>query len=452
MVEAWKQRIRHWGIVPEGVEKLNQEWNQGREERINFLCKMIMNPETGQTTDFPTATPTQDWLRRGVYSPVQVLLYECAMDTKSRLEIDYPFCFSTMGRFLSILMNWLRTQPESVTSIDKSNRPSKKPPIFYQRILQSVFQLREITVEREALSLEIQLPINDNCIHPVPIDKLAQVFGRGIAITNDCNLAVLEDAGGTVEEVFPNHDSAPLATLYTLDQPFNHIDLGEINLILRRDGHLTIAVHQNPLVEFYDGGWHIVDLGASRSAIETLICDVFKEPPPQNLTEYILRLSYHMATHWHGGIISVVDDEVVKRKGILEAPNRSSRSVSKEIKKCMQKITKERNSRGSLLLSDCLTEEAGLGRLLMSAAIQDGALLISPDGRFIDAGRIVAKSRAKNERKLNSPSVDGGARSYAAFALSKHGVVMKISQDGGIKLFSNREKTIKRRVNGLRIH
>jgi hypothetical protein len=452
MVEAWKQRVADWGVECDGVEKLIKEWKQDPDERIKYLCKIIMNPPTGQALEFPTTTKTQDWLRIRVYSPVQVLLYLCAKDTKKRLENDYPFCFGTMGRFLWVLMNWLRTEPTAVTSIDPSNRPSKKSQLFYQRLLQSIFQLREITVEREALSLEIQLPINDNCINPVPIAKLAQVFGRGIAITNDCNLATLEKAGGTVEEIFSNHDNAPLATLYTLDQPFDHIDRGEINLILRRDGHFTIAVHQNPLIEFYDGGWHIVDLSGGRGSIETLICDAFKQPPPQNLSDYILRLSYHMATHWHGGIISVVDDCVINDTKILEKPTRTSRSASKEIRKCLLETTLDKNSKSSLSILDCLTKEAGLGRLLMSAAIQDGATLISPDGRFLDAGRIVAKTNLKKGKKQAGIAIDGGARSYAASALSKHGVVIKISQDGGIKLFSNSESKKKRRVNGLRIH
>jgi hypothetical protein len=298
-----------------------------------------------------------------------------------------------------------------------------------------MFALREMREEHEPLSLEVQLPFKDPLGTALDIKRLAQVFGRGVGITRDKSLALRAKPSGGVHDVFADHDSAPLTSLYNFLPPFSHVDESDLGLVLRRDGHITLAARQNPLLEFYDGGWHTVDLLWGKSTVNFLVDEFFGDgSAAPALADSVLRLAHHLATHWHGSILAVVDEQGLGR--ILETPSPDSEKVTVAIREALLEIGKGEK------ISEVPSN--GMGRLFLSCAIQDGAILFAPDGKFLSAGRIVS-------RTPGTP-VSGGARRHAAKALSKHGVVLAVSQDGAIRLYSEPRRRAGIAMDGLRIH
>jgi hypothetical protein len=302
-------------------------------------------------------------------------------------------------------------------------------------LFQSVFQVREVTEERERLSLEVQLPLTPTIGTALDVRKLAQVFGRGVGVTRDPELLNRSTPVGKLDFYFPGHDSAPLSSLYHLDAPYPHLHENDLTIVLRRDGHVALASLSNPLLEFYDGGWHVVDLQSGRSALNLLLDDHFSGASyPPSLAQSLLRLAYHLATHWHGGILAVVRDEA-EVEGILAKSNDQSQKISTVVQKELD--TKDKPPRITAV------GESGVGRVLLSCAIQDGATLFNREGEFLCSGRMVKET-------VGSP-MEGGARRRAARTLSRFGVVLAISHDGAIRIFSE-PPGLNYAVSGLRIH
>jgi len=379
-------------------------------------------------------------ISKGIYSPVQLLLYLCGEKTKDSIKLDYPFCFSTIACFLDVLTHQKKKSKgeDAISAFEQ-----------YRTLLQSIFQLRERTEERESMSIEVELPLESNNQNGVEFKKLAQIFGRGIGVTTDEHLAVVDAPRGCINEIFRNHDTAPISSIYTLETSYCSVREDKVNIVLRRDGHVAIAIKRNPLLEFYNGGWHVSDLVFAYNTLDLMIKKSFEKILPGDLPKYLMNLAYHMGTHWHGGIIAVVDnDKLNPSVGILEIQDDNAKKISNEIKKCLEKETAEKTGTPSHNILDC--KNAGLGRLLLSAAIQDGILLIGPDGEFLDSGRIAAKPSQSNEGNEICRGVKGGARTYAACKMSEHGVAIKISQDGEIMIFANKSSDL--RISGLRVH
>ncbi|HZY70871.1 MAG TPA: hypothetical protein VFF67_07855 [Thermoplasmata archaeon] len=202
---------------------------------------------------------------------------------------------------------------------------------------------------------------------------------------------------------------------------------------MRRDGLLTLASRYNPLLDFYDGGWHVVDMEGGRRAIDRLLSARFGGTQiDSDLPKFLLRLAYHMATHWHGGILAVVDEKAAEKR--LHPALPESRAMTLLIRKAAGAKTKEfRITDVDKPVDPDLPHKPswGLGRLFLTLAIQDGAVLFAPDGRFLSASRFVAD----NDQNIGS----GGAGARAALALSKCGLAIKISADGAIKVFARAE-------------
>jgi hypothetical protein len=235
--------------------------------------------------------------------------------------------------------------------------------------------------------------------------------------------------------------------VYTLKGEYTTLDPGVLGLTLRRDGLVTIARQANPLLEFYDGGWHLVDLESGRIATKSLLDARFSAKGvtvAPTLPALLVQLAYHMASHWHGGILAVVDEF-----GLSETLHDPSDEA--------KQVTAAFTSVAGVKEPDCvrITEidsenspKRGLGRLFLTLAIQDGATLFRPDGSFIGASRFV--------KDQSTGQVPGGSGTRAARSLAKHGVAIKISADGGIRVFAKVDSKegaawIPSDGNGLRI-
>jgi hypothetical protein len=378
----------------------------------------------------------RDLLARGVYSPAQLLLYSCCTRRGAGADEDFPFLFGTVGLFIDVIVQASLPERTSV-NVPRTGRDRRG----YWRMLQATFRLRELREEGEPLSIEIQLPVGPGRDDSLPVKKLAQVFGRGVGLAGGIGLKLRANGAGGVRHLFRDHDGTPSAQLYQLAPTYQFFLKPGASLMLRRDGVVILAVAGNPLVEFYDGGWHVVDILSAKLAVEAALDEHFGEghAASAGIAEPLLRLAYHMGSHWHGGILAVVDIRELSKGKLLEPQKPWSRKVTKS----MRSRPRLDDDDGSMDLSK--VEHTRLGRVFLTNAIQDGATLFNENGRFHSSGRVIARlGRADGRTSL-------GTGNRAAMALSRYGVALKVSRDGGIRLYSRPKGVRKLKFEGLRI-
>ncbi len=453
MSEDWKGALTNLDLPVKGIEEVWRNWNgETKEEKISGLYQTM----AGNEPNWPTSIGLIDRLNKRVYSPLQMLMYLQAYNSRRLIWEDYPFLFTAIGRTIDTLMK--RVYPD----LDVQTNTSSGAPIdgrkVYQRLLQAVFYLRERREEREPLSIEIQLPL-DGKAGPIEIKKFAQVFGRGVGVSRSKTLTRLNKPAGSVARIFTTHKNAPQSLLYTLRSPYAHLKdptpLKEprLTIVLRRDGHVAIAAYQNPLLEFYDGGWHVCDLQAGEYTLQELLGQRFGGQCNPNLGEVIMRLAYHLGTHWHGGLLAVVEDEAIldDPKGPFERESKESEVVLRQIE---EKMKSSKSGKARITDVGDSDEEgaggdqggSGKGRLLLSCAIQDGAMVINRDGDILSVGRIV---RTHNPQAQSQTSV--GSRRHAARTLGNSGLALAISHDGAIRLYLQ-DDTKGISIRDLRLH
>lgn len=387
----------------------------------------ILAGRAPETPDWAPLGNYDDMLKAGLYSPIQILAWQCAIVTEAQIATEYPFGFSHIALAIQLLVDGRRNKG-----------PGEWPPApaYYQtarRLLQSVFLLREQREEREPSSIEIVLPLDaSKSLSPeISVEKLGHFFGRGVSTIGGDNLTAETAPRGFLSKVFTDHTTAPLSQLYNFSSPFEHLGANQISIVLRRDGHLTVSGRGNPLLEFYGGAWHVVDLTGGVIALQHLLRKQFPGRSTGEVARPALNVAYHLATHWHGSIVAIVDEGFVEGDKLMKQ-KASDAAVGNVVRQVM-------DSQDLLI-----TKLSGHGRLLFGQALQDGALLISPEGRFLSAGRMVEKVRDTN---------DGGAGARAAQSFGADGVAMKISQDGPIKLYSSKNDTsLVPSATGLRLH
>jgi hypothetical protein len=422
MVDDWKDLVALTGIPKQRVPELLDGWvvADALNERIASICRLI-GPEAPDA-QWLSSVLEPARLRQGIYSPLQLLGWECAKQRASEIERDFPFLFSWASLIASTVITH---RPDLEVAAPWPPGESETDQI--RHLLQALFRLREQREEHEALSLEVHLPLPPDTNSPrVPMKRLAQVFGRGIAVVTGDELRSRSTPHGAVSEIWRDHELAPTSRLYLLQEEYANLDTGLIGLTLRRDGLLTIGRRANPLLEFYDGGWHIVDVDAGRVAVKELLEERFTSrdvPVAPSLPALLVQLAYHMASHWHGGILAVVDETGLQGK--LHEPSDDSKKVTAALNTIA-------GSGGSAARITDITEDGppkrGLGRLFLTLAIQDGATLFRPDGSFIGASLFV--------KDQEGGDVTGGSGARAARTLACHGVAIKISADGAIRVFA----------------
>lgn len=422
MPDEWKDLIALTGIPKQQVQELLDGWlsSGATSDRVGTIRRLI-GPDAPDA-QWLTSIDEQARLRSGIYSPLQLLGWECAKQTAVEIERDFPFLFSWASLVASTI---IQNRTDQETAQGWPPDPAKTDEI--RHLLQALFRLREQLEEHEPLSLEVHLPLPADMNSPrVPMKRLAQVFGRGVAVVTGEELFSRATPYGAVSEVWRDHAGAPTSRLYRLEQEYANLDSGLLGLTLRRDGILTIGRRANPLLEFYDGGWHIVDLDSGRVALKELLDERFTRngvPVASTLPSLLVQLAYHMASHWHGGILAVVDETGLAEK--LHDPLPESVKVTA----ALNTIAGAGDGSARLTdVSDASPPKSGLGRLFLTLAIQDGATLFRPDGSFIGASRFV--------KDQQMGAVSGGSGARAARTLACHGVAIKVSADGAIRVFT----------------
>lgn len=432
MNDHWRRLIEPTiAVKPCYLEKVVENWLGEPDTRNRDVLLSAfggLTPGAGDV-DWPTGISVEERLKLGVYTLAQVAIWQFATETKDELEREFPFLFSTVGRFSQRLVASFEGDVQGPASLNGDADS-------YRSLLQSLFHIRELREEGEPLSLEVRLPFGATTGTPLEAKRLAQIFGRGVGVATGQELTKSPGAEGRVHELFQDHSGSPMSALYHLKPEFGHIPNTELRLVLRRDGLISLAANQNPLLEFYDGGWHIVDLNSGRVALDYFIDKQFREEngqTPEGFTGSLLWLAYHMATHWHGGVLAVLNRNEAEGS-LLEQETPTSKKVTDMLKE------QRMDGDGPVSMTD--VRENGLGRALLTCAIQDGATVFLPDGTLHSAGRIVSQL----------DSAEGvGTGHRAAKSLGKKGVAIKISKDGAIKVFCSPGGVPATPERGLRI-
>ncbi len=401
-----------------------------KRDLVTNLAKIVMGEIQD---DWWGSSRRGDVLVNGVYTPLQLLFYYSATKSIEELNHDYPFAFGTIGALLSTLLT-------------DNHVYNKKTAETYRKMIQTLFKIREMREESEGLSMETYLSKRggQNTITPknkLRLKKLAQLYGRGVGVISAESFDNRTNVEETVTDVFTDHKTAPSSLLYNLGRVYSNLLPLTISLSLKNDRNVIFAIKDNPLLEFYDGGWHITDLKSGEALLDYCLSRFRKfqkigtEP---KISENILSLAYYMASHWQSGILAIVDHE--KAEKVLE-PQKEWSKISTEI---ISNLLNAKGKQGGARIEDLKT--AGFGRVLLTNAIQDGATIFSADGVFRSAGRIVNKF---SKEELNDTSWGTGNR--AAHRLSSFGIALKVSEDGAIRLFSSLPKGNKYLNKGLRI-
>jgi hypothetical protein len=431
MPEEWQQLVETLDLPIDAVSTLLDNWkSDGGGRRIESIFKTL-GPEAAEPT-WPVRATQRQLLRKGVYSPIQLLAWECAKESTTSIPQDFPFLFDLSAAMLSALEEFRDLKPESAVPAWPPNGGSSRSA--NRKLMQSLFQLRELREEGEPLSIEVSLPSHTSTTRRIPIKRFAQVVGRGVGVAEGAGLSGRPLAKAELARLFRSHSGAPSTGLYFLRPEFNHVPKDRVSVVLRRDGLLTIATYRNPLMNFYDGGWHIEDSAAGERAVDLLLSRRFPDRKiPEALPGLLVRLAHHMAAHWHGGILAVVDSNLPE--SALHPLGRDGPKLVGALK-TVAKVAKGHDLNICDVPADGFEAEivedwsgtGGLGRVFLTLAIQDGALLLHPDGRLHSSGRFVTESK-KNVGT-------GGAGARAARALAAFGVTLKISVDGSIKVFA----------------
>lgn len=434
MTDQWKELIAPTiAARSDDVEAVVRGWFTADEESrdvevIRSVCGSL-RPGSADA-DWPTSVKIDERLKLGVYSPAQLALWQCARATGDQLRCEFPFLFTTVGIFGRTLLGSYSDGAVTGWPFDPDDGTSP-----YRALLQSIFHIRELREEGEPLSLEVRLPLGDSSGTPLEAKRLAQIFGRGVGVATGSGLADNPKAEGQIHELFPNHSGSPMSSLYQLKPAFSHIPPEELRLVLRRDGLISLAARQNPLLDFYDGGWHIVDLNSGRVALDYFLDKQFSGAAggvPEGFSRSLLGLAYHMATHWHGGVLAVLNSADADGDLLEKAT-----PTSEKIATMLREATPDNQP---VHLADI--EKLGLGRALLTCAIQDGATVFLPDGTVHSAGRIVSQLE---------PVEGAGTGHRAAKTIGKRGVALKVSKDGSIKIFCSSGASPATPEKGLRI-
>lgn len=398
------------GISERSIKFMGKTANRSKiSSEITKIANLI-HSEEGDWEEIIFGMSKEVARENGVYTPLQYLIYLELVRLKSKGCSDYPFLHNLMSITIRDIL-------EDSPKVDR-----------LKVMLQNVFLLRERREEGQRLSFEIVLPFEDDKKRPFSIDMkgFSQVFGRGIAYTQDKSISLSIEPKLRPNFVFENHNDAPLSSIYDLREPYPHLQSDQMSIVLRNDGHVAISEVGNPLVEFYDGGWHICDLKSIKKMLASLTDKFDSVVVREGFVDKLIYLAYHMGSHWHGGLIAIVNRESLN---IFMKPKEENNDIRLAVEK---ELGSQNGATWTI---------QGKGRLLLTTLIHDGATVFSPDGNLLGTGMIV-KLGGGNQ-------ISGGSRRQAAKRIAESGgIAIYISQDGAIKIFDKGVSD----PEGVRVH
>jgi DNA integrity scanning protein DisA with diadenylate cyclase activity len=182
-------------------------------------------------------------------------------------------------------------------------------------------------------------------------------------------------------------------------------------LVLTAHGAIKVFAHGVQVFEFVNGRWKLSDIGDKFTTCEALVDNA-------KLAGRVLGAAAELADRRCGGLFVILDDNA-REEALVSASDRLSASWSSE------GTTRAKQSFHYLFRgANAVTMPAAV---LETVARIDGAVVMSRNGELAAVGAIL---------RGNGGIVGAeGARTTAALAASRHGIALKVSEDGVIALF-----------------
>lgn len=206
--------------------------------------------------------------------------------------------------------------------------------------------------------------------------------------------------------------------------PFRHTSLakeskdGKILFILNRNGEILIIKNSDLLFAKRRGSWKVFNHDTTIQQM-SVGGKNFSEELRKNVYATCLDISFSRS----GGCIGLIHkshqeqatNDLVKTEDRLESPGNEKTEFFSKYKEITFGEIKRIHRQ----------EIAGI----------DGATIINRDAGIISFGAIITIARNDDEEKIS-----GGGRTAAAVQLSKHGIGVKVSEDGQITIFKEMKK------------
>ena len=301
------------------------------------------------------------------------------------------------------------------------------------------------------------------------VETNAKHFGRGVAILELSNSDDSEKIHINVRRLWKTHEKAPLSNLYGFDwnppNPEQNNANTQLHLVLLPSGVISIQIGNDPLLEYFAGGWRYVD-SYHKSIILSRRAAKFNEKlllTSDNISLPIYRcsrLAYQLSYHNHGSTVDLnfgvpvfspqgkLKDTILKG-GIFDPDEISWREIKSRIGD-----TNDDDNDTEVGIGEDGTK---IGRWVYQLCISDGITSLYVDDNsnlFLgDFGQIIQFKEEINVKWKEffrtipgneESDVDiGGARHTAAFQCayndapyeSKGKMVFCISQDGFIDVY-----------------
>ncbi|MBA2528075.1 MAG: DNA integrity scanning protein DisA nucleotide-binding domain protein [Pyrinomonadaceae bacterium] len=204
----------------------------------------------------------------------------------------------------------------------------------------------------------------------------------------------------------------PLDQISTLNYSYNH---GGVTAILTRQGEVLVAMGARICFSWDASGWRVypaLRLADHLSAELTRVCSGKGKALPKHLAQHLTTIALTLREHRLGALLVVCKSEEMTARLI-------------------------RDRQLNISPVEALYARLFVGRplcklspqLVSNAAALDGAVVIDGRGIVRGIGCIFETPRVQTAAE--------GARTRAALFASKGGVVLKVSQDGEMSIFSN---------------
>lgn len=276
-------------------------------------------------------------------------------------------------------------------------------------------KLADYTYEGNRITLSCSILNTDKHTNIKYIDLINTKHGLPLTNAYDTSFVISNDGYLITYRTGEKPDEKALCPFrYSMLSSAN--DNKEICINLNRNGEIIILVNGDLLYTKRRGKWQYYSNNTLYNMIKSKKLNIYAE-----ISKNIYQSSLDVSFARCGGCIAIIEDEyietvktkVIKDGDCFDNPQNDKAKDLNEIV-CGQKFHKlDRRIRMEIL---------GI----------DGAVILDKQGNIITAGSIINISEAS----------DDGARTAATKTLARYGIAIKISMDGEIKIYKNKENRI----------
>lgn len=297
---------------------------------------------------------------------------------------------------------------------------------FFIRCLRTMESARELTYEGDAFATRLLLANQISHVADVAGEQYRELKARipiEAAILNEKWVRPFTSSGtialvatsrrSTVSGVVivPDDQSSISGSLHSSIAALErYVTNGVAMIAATQNGDIWLRLANGMVFLRRRSRWQYFDLADFQALLE--------ESVSKPVADALVRLTVDASFERHGALYGIMIDP----SGIREASDGS------------------RSNRGLReLVSELDITDATHQPVVRSAAMIDGAILLRPDGRIVDAACIAVEPSQSRREELGVkkwPSVPG-ARTTAARNLSVFGIAIKVSDDGPISVFAN---------------